>query len=81
MAPGRDEYRWETTVAEERANNVHVHEGVSEEEFVALRTARDKTLGAPKLIIPSIQVNMNAGNFPPPDEKGNVYLKVPVNRI
>jgi glyoxylase-like metal-dependent hydrolase (beta-lactamase superfamily II) len=80
-APGRGEYRWETTVAEERANNVHVHEGVSEDEFVALRTARDKSLGAPKLIIPSIQVNMNAGNFPAPDEKGNVYLKVPVNRI
>jgi glyoxylase-like metal-dependent hydrolase (beta-lactamase superfamily II) len=80
-APGRNEYRWETTVAEERANNVHVHEGVTEDEFVALRTARDKSLGAPKLIIPSIQVNMNAGNFPAPDTEGNVFLKVPVNRI
>jgi glyoxylase-like metal-dependent hydrolase (beta-lactamase superfamily II) len=80
-APGRDDYRWETTVAEERAHNVHVHDGVSEDDFVKLRTARDKTLGAPKLIIPSIQVNMNAGHFPPPDEKGNVFLKVPVNRI
>jgi glyoxylase-like metal-dependent hydrolase (beta-lactamase superfamily II) len=80
-APGRDEYRWETTVAEERANNIHVHDGVSEDEFVKLRMARDKTLGAPKLIIPSIQVNMNAGHFPPPDAQGNVFLKVPVNRI
>jgi glyoxylase-like metal-dependent hydrolase (beta-lactamase superfamily II) len=80
-APGRDEYRWETTVAEERASNVHVHDGVSEDAFVALRTARDKSLGAPKLIIPSIQVNMNAGNFPAPDPEGNVFLKVPVNRI
>jgi glyoxylase-like metal-dependent hydrolase (beta-lactamase superfamily II) len=80
-APGRQEYVWETTVAAERAHNVHVKDGVSEDEFVAMRTARDKELGAPKLIIPSIQVNMNAGHFPPPDKDGNVYLKVPVNRI
>jgi glyoxylase-like metal-dependent hydrolase (beta-lactamase superfamily II) len=80
-APGRDKYVWETTVAEERAHNVHVKDGVTEDEFVAMRTARDKQLGAPKLIIPSIQVNMNAGHFPPPDEDGNVYLKVPLNRI
>jgi len=80
-APGRDSYVWETTVAEERARNVHVRDGISEDDFVAMRTARDKKLGAPKLIIPSIQVNMNAGNFPPPDKEGNVYLKVPVNRI
>lgn len=80
-APGRDKYVWETTVAEERAHNVHARDGVSEDEFVAMRTARDRQLGAPKLIIPSIQVNMNAGNFPPPDKEGNVYLKVPVNRI
>jgi glyoxylase-like metal-dependent hydrolase (beta-lactamase superfamily II) len=80
-APGRSEYRWETTVAQERAANVHVHDGVSEEEFVAMREARDKQLSAPKLIIPSIQVNMNAGQFPPPDGDGNVYLKIPVNRI
>jgi len=80
-APGRDKYVWETTVAEERAHNVHARDGVSEDEFVAMRTARDKQLGAPKLIIPSIQVNMNAGNFPAPDKDGNVYLKVPVNRI
>lgn len=80
-APGRDDFVWETTVAAERASNVHVKDGVTEDEFVAMRTARDKKLGAPKLIIPSIQVNMNAGHFPSPDEDGNVYLKVPVNRI
>src|SRR5436190_3037133 len=61
-APGRDNYVWETTVAVERAHNVHVREGITEEEFVAMRTARDKKLGTPKLIIPSIQVNMNAGH-------------------
>jgi glyoxylase-like metal-dependent hydrolase (beta-lactamase superfamily II) len=80
-APGRDHFAWETTVAAERAANVHVKDGVTEDEFVAMRTARDKKLGAPKLIIPSIQVNMNAGHFPAPDGDGNIYLKVPVNRI
>ncbi len=80
-APGRDFFAWETTVAAERAGNVHVREGVSENEFVAMRTTRDKKLTAPRLIIPSIQVNMNAGHFPPPDKDGNVYLKVPLNRI
>jgi glyoxylase-like metal-dependent hydrolase (beta-lactamase superfamily II) len=79
--PGRDRFAWETTVAEQRAANVHVHDGIGEDEFVGMRTARDKMLGAPKLIIPSIQVNMNAGHFPAPDSDGNVYLKVPVNRI
>jgi glyoxylase-like metal-dependent hydrolase (beta-lactamase superfamily II) len=80
-APGRDFFAWETTVAAERAGNVHVREGVSEDEFVAMRTERDKKLGTPRLIIPSIQVNMNAGHFPAPDQDGNVYLKVPLNRI
>jgi glyoxylase-like metal-dependent hydrolase (beta-lactamase superfamily II) len=80
-APGRNQFAWETTVEAERQGNVHVKDGVSEDDFVAMRTARDKKLGTPKLIIPSIQVNMNAGNFPEPDEKGNVFLKVPVNRI
>ena len=80
-APGRDFFAWETTVAAEREGNVHVRAGVSEDEFVAMRTARDRKLGAPRLIIPSIQVNMNAGNFPSPDKDGNVYLKVPVNRM
>jgi glyoxylase-like metal-dependent hydrolase (beta-lactamase superfamily II) len=80
-APGRDVYAWETTVAEERANNVHVRDGVSEDEFVALREARDKTLSMPKLIIPSIQVNMRAGDLPEPEDNGTVYLKVPINRL
>jgi glyoxylase-like metal-dependent hydrolase (beta-lactamase superfamily II) len=80
-APGRDIYAWETTVAEERANNVHVRDGVSEDEFVALREARDKTLSMPKLIIPSIQVNMRAGDLPEPEDNGTVYLKVPINRL
>ena len=80
-APGRDKYVWETTVADERANNVHVKDGISEAEFVAMRQARDQTLGAPKLILPSIQINMRGGNMPPADEDGNVFLKVPLNRI
>jgi glyoxylase-like metal-dependent hydrolase (beta-lactamase superfamily II) len=80
-APGRDHFAWETTVEAERSGNVHVKDGVTEDEFVEMRTARDKKLGTPKLIIPSIQVNMNAGNFPAADAEGNVFLKVPVNRI
>ena len=80
-APGRDFYAWETTVAEERLNNVHVRDGVSEEEFVAMREARDHTLSMPKLIVPSIQVNMRGGEFPEPEDNGTVYLKVPINRL
>jgi glyoxylase-like metal-dependent hydrolase (beta-lactamase superfamily II) len=80
-APGRDDYVWETTVAEQRANNIHVRDGVSEEQFVAMREARDRTLSMPKLIIPSIQVNMRAGEFPEPEDNGSVYLKVPINRL
>ena len=80
-APGRDAYVWETTVAEERRNNVHVHDGVSEDDFVKMREARDKTLGMPKLIIPSIQVNMRAGRMPEPEEDGKVYLKVPIDLL
>jgi glyoxylase-like metal-dependent hydrolase (beta-lactamase superfamily II) len=80
-APGRDAYVWETTVAEERRNNVHVHDGVSEDDFVEMREARDKTLGMPKLIIPSIQVNMRAGRMPEPEEDGKVYLKVPIDLL
>jgi glyoxylase-like metal-dependent hydrolase (beta-lactamase superfamily II) len=80
-APGRDFYAWETTVAEERINNVHVRDGVSEDDFVAMREARDKTLSMPKLIIPSIQVNMRAGDLPEPEDNGTVYLKVPINRL
>jgi len=78
MAPGRDEYAWETTVAEERANNAHVKDGVSEDDFVAMREARDATLAAPELLMPSIQVNMRAGHLPPPDANGVQYLKIPV---
>jgi glyoxylase-like metal-dependent hydrolase (beta-lactamase superfamily II) len=73
--------RWETTVAEERANNIHVRDGISEDEFVAMRSARDKTLGTPKLIIPSIQVNMRAGHFPKPEAGGRSFLKIPVNGL
>lgn len=77
-APGRDQYAWETTVGEERARNVHVHEGVTENEFVAMRTARDAKLAAPLLLLPSIQVNIRAGHFPPAEGNGVHYLKVPV---
>lgn len=80
-APGRDRFAWETTVAEERDGNVHVRDGVSEDEFVAMREARDQTLGMPKLILPSIQVNMRGGEMPPAESDGQVYLKVPLNRI
>lgn len=77
-APGRDNYAFETTVAEQRARNVHVHEGVAEDEFVAMRNARDATLSAPTLLLPSIQVNIRAGRFPPAEANGVRYLKVPV---
>lgn len=80
-APGGREIRWETNVADERANNIHVRDGVSEDEFVAMRTARDKTLDMPKLIIPSIQVNIRAGELPPMDEGGKRFLKVPINQL
>ena len=76
---GRD-IRWETTVAEEKAQNIHVS-GKSREEFIALRTARDATLAMPKLIIPSLQVNMRGGDLPPADESGKRFLKVPINGI
>lgn len=77
-APGRDQYAWETTVAEERAHNAHVRDGVSEDAFVAMRETRDATLAAPQLLMPSIQVNMRAGQLPPPDANGVRYLKIPV---
>lgn len=75
---GRTNYAWETTVAEEAARNVHIGSGVGEDEFVAMRTARDATLSAPVLLIPSIQVNMRAGQLPPADANGVHYLRVPV---
>ena len=77
-ALGRDEYAWETTVADQRLHSVHVSEGVSEDEFVAMRTARDATLSAPRLLLPSIQVNMRAGRFPPAEANGIRYLMIPV---
>ena len=77
-APGRHHYAWETTVAEERAGNKHVRDGVTEDEFVATRQARDATLAAPKLLLPSIQVNIRAGRFPPAESNGVRYLLIPV---
>jgi glyoxylase-like metal-dependent hydrolase (beta-lactamase superfamily II) len=75
---GRKHYAWETTVGEELTRNVHVHEGISEEDFVKMRTARDATLSAPTLLMPSIQVNMRAGKLPPADVNGVHYLRVPI---
>ena len=80
-APGRNEYAWETTVAEQKALNIHIGQGKSIEEFVSMRDARDATLGMPRLILPSLQVNMRAGQMPEPDEQGDVFLKIPVNKI
>lgn len=77
-APGRSNYAWETTVREERDKNVHVKDGVSEETFVAMRNARDSTLSAPRLLLPSIQVNIRAGKFPPAHSNGVRYLTIPV---
>jgi glyoxylase-like metal-dependent hydrolase (beta-lactamase superfamily II) len=79
-APGRDEFAWETTVAKQKSGNVHIARK-TKRDFVKLRNARDATLGMPKLIIPSIQVNMRAGRMPPPEDNGTIYLKVPVNKL
>ena len=81
LPKGRSEYVWETTVAAEREGNVHAHDGVTEDEFVAMREARDATLDMPRLILPSVQVNMRAGHLPPPDDNGVIYLKLPVNAV
>ena len=72
---------WETTVADQRAHNIHVRDGISEDEFVALRTARDKTLEMPTLILPSVQVNIRAGQMPPAEDNGVRYLKIPINAL
>ncbi len=80
-APGRESYEWETTVGEQRAKNPHIHDGITEEDFVAMREARDATLTAPVLLLPSIQVNIRAGNMPPPDSNGISYLKIPVTLL
>ncbi|MEL7151979.1 MAG: MBL fold metallo-hydrolase [Pseudomonadota bacterium] len=77
----RTEHAWETTVGEQKAANVHIGRGATRNDFVEMREARDATLAMPKLIIPSLQVNMRAGNMPEPDDDGDVYLKVPVNKL
>ena len=78
-APGRDDFCFQTSVAEQRAHNVHVHEGIGEADFVAMRSARDATLGMPTLILPSVQVNMRAGQLPPAEANGTRYLKIPLD--
>jgi glyoxylase-like metal-dependent hydrolase (beta-lactamase superfamily II) len=78
-APNRDQFVWETTMLAQRTANVHLHEGVTEEEFVKMRTQRDATLDMPRLILPSIQINMRGGRLPPPEDNGLSYLKLPVN--
>lgn len=81
MAVGRDNFAWETTVGAQRVGNVHVHEGVSEDDFVVMRDARDATLSMPTLILPSIQVNMRGGHLPEPESNGTRYLKIPLNAL
>jgi glyoxylase-like metal-dependent hydrolase (beta-lactamase superfamily II) len=80
-APNRDQFAWETTMLAERTSNVHIHEGVTEDAFVAMRTQRDATLSMPRLILPSLQVNMRAGHLPPPEDNGVRYLKLPLNAL
>lgn len=80
-APGRDSYAWETTVGEEKARNIHVHDGIAEADFVAMREKRDATLSMPRLILPSVQVNMRGGELPPPEDNGTRYLKIPLNAL
>lgn len=81
LPAGRTEYVWETTVAAERAGNVHAHDGITEDEFVAMREARDAGLAMPRLILPSVQINMRAGHLPPPEDNGVTYLKLPLNAV
>jgi len=80
-APGRDKYAWETTVGEQKKKNIHIKSGKSKDDFVKLRDERDAKLAMPKLIVPSLQVNMRAGNMPEPDEQGDVFIKVPINKM
>jgi glyoxylase-like metal-dependent hydrolase (beta-lactamase superfamily II) len=80
-APGRDEFAWETTVGEQKAMNVHVGAGKPLEDFVSMRTTRDAQLGMPRLILPSLQTNMRAGNLPEPEDNGGRYFKVPINQL
>ena len=80
-APGRDAYAWESTVGEQKARNKHIRDGITEDEFVQMRESRDAALSMPKLIIPSIQVNMRAGQMPEPEANGQIYLKTPINGL
>jgi glyoxylase-like metal-dependent hydrolase (beta-lactamase superfamily II) len=77
----RDNYAWHSTVGDEREHNVHIHDGIGEDQFVATRVARNKTLAAPTLLLPSVQVNIRAGHMPPTDANGQVYLRLPVDRL
>ena len=81
MASGRDRFAWETTVGEERRSNPHVHDGISEDEFVAMRESRDATLPVSKLLYPSIQVNIRAGRLPPAEANGRRYLRIPLDGV
>lgn len=80
-APGREHYVWETTIGEQKAHNTHIHEGVTKAQFVKMRTERDATLDMPKLILPSVQVNMRAGEMPPAESNGMRYMKIPINAL
>ena len=80
-APGREEFAWETTVGEQKARNIHVGGGAPEGDFVEMRTTRDARLAMPKLIVPSLQVNMRAGQMPEPEDNGTAYFKVPINKL
>lgn len=80
-ARGREHYVWETTIGEQKAHNTHIHEGVTKAQFVKMRTERDATLDMPKLILPSVQVNMRAGEMPPAESNGMRYMKIPINAL
>lgn len=80
-AKGRDYFAWETTIGEQKAKNIHLNASVTRDEFIKMRTERDKTLNMPRLILPSIQVNMRAGEFPEPEDNGQRYLKIPLNAV
>ncbi len=80
-APGRDEFVWETTIGDQKRSNIHIKNGITRDEFIKMRTERDATLAMPKLILPSVQVNMRAGDMPPPEDNGVRYMKVPINAL
>lgn len=81
LPKSRTHYVWETTIEQQRENNIHVKNGITEDEFVAMREARDKTLDLPKLLLPSVQVNIRAGALPPAEDNGTRYLKIPLNTV